>query len=121
MAAVAESSEDDSKAGRLPPIGREAELKLLTRHLEEAMAGRGSIVLIGGEPGIGKTHLVTALSEHAALRGALVRTGHCYEGEGAPPYSPYIEFLEASLRAGSAKNLAPRPGRRCCRDRPHHA
>jgi len=105
MASLADSASEEHDEDRLPPIGREAELKLLTRALEDAMAGRGSIVLIGGEPGIGKTHLTTALAESAQLRGALVRIGHCYEAEGSPPYTPYIEALEATLRTGSSKNL----------------
>lgn len=105
MAALAESGAEEPDEHRLPPIGRDAELKLLMRHLEEAMAGRGSVVLIGGEPGIGKTHLTTALAEAARLRGALVRIGHCYEAEGSAPYTPFIESLETSLRTGSAKNL----------------
>jgi tetratricopeptide (TPR) repeat protein len=105
MAALSDSGAEEHDGQRLPAIGREAELKLLTRHLEEAMAGRGSVVLIGGEPGIGKTHLTTALAECAALRGALVRVGHCYEAEGSPPYTPYIEALESSVRTGSNKNL----------------
>lgn len=105
IAALVESRLDEKDDNRLPSIGRDAELKLLTRHLEEAMAGRGSLVLIGGEPGIGKTHLITVLAEVARLRGALVRTGHCYEAEGSPPYTPYIETLEASVRTGSTKTL----------------
>lgn len=105
MAGLADSGAEEHAQGRIPPIGRDAELKVLTRHLEEAMAGRGSVVLIGGEPGIGKTHLTTALAEYAAQRGALVRTGHCYEAEGSPPYSPFIEALETSVRSGSNKNL----------------
>jgi len=44
-------------ADRIRPIGRDADLKQLTRQLGEALAGRGSLILIGGEPGIGKTHL----------------------------------------------------------------
>jgi tetratricopeptide (TPR) repeat protein len=105
MAALADSASEEDDQNRLPPIGRDAELKLLMRHLEEAMTGRGSFVLIGGEPGIGKTHLTAALAESARLRGALVRVGHCYEAEGSAPYTPFIEALEATLRTGSAKNL----------------
>jgi tetratricopeptide (TPR) repeat protein len=105
VAALAESGGDEDAEHRLPPIGRDAELKLLMRHLEEGMAGRGSVVLVGGEPGIGKTHLTTALAEAARLRGALVRIGHCYEAEGSAPYTPFIEVLETTLRTGSAKNL----------------
>lgn len=88
-------------SGRMALVGRDAELRQLTQHLEEAMAGRGSLVVIGGEPGIGKTSLVDALADAARLRGAMVLTGHCYEAEGSPPYAPFIEMLEYSLTHGS--------------------
>jgi tetratricopeptide (TPR) repeat protein len=86
----------------IPLIGREQELAELKRALDEAMAGRGSMVMIGGEPGIGKTHLTGAILEEARRRGAFGVIGHCYEGEGAPPYIPYIETLETVVR------MAPR-------------
>jgi serine/threonine protein kinase/tetratricopeptide (TPR) repeat protein len=80
-------------------VGRNAELGQLTQRLDEALGGRGSLVMIGGEPGIGKTHLASALLEAARLRGAYVVTGHCYEMEGSPPYVPFIEILEYSARS----------------------
>ena len=104
-AALAESGATDQTEGRILLVGRETELSLLVRHLEDAMAGSGSIVLIGGEPGIGKTYLITAFAEIARLRGALVRIGHCYEAEGSPPYIPHIEILEEGLRSGSRANM----------------
>jgi eukaryotic-like serine/threonine-protein kinase len=88
-------------SGRLALVGRDAELRQLSQHLEDALAGTGSLVLIGGEPGIGKTSLVDALGDAARLRGALVLTGHCYEAEGSPPYAPFVEALEYSLTHGS--------------------
>lgn len=81
------------------PIGRDAELKQLTQKLEEALAGRGSLILVGGEPGIGKTHLSSALLDAARLRGALAVAGQCYEMEGSPPYVPFVEMLEHSARS----------------------
>ena len=83
-------------------IGRENELAELKRALDQALAGRGSLIMIGGEPGIGKTHLTTALLEAGKQRGAFAVRGHCYEMEGAPPYIPFIEMLEYSA------NTAPR-------------
>jgi eukaryotic-like serine/threonine-protein kinase len=82
----------------IPLIGREQEFAELKRSVEEALAGRGSLVMIGGEPGIGKTHLTAAILEEAKRRGAFAAIGHCYEMEGAPPYVPFIEMLEYSAR-----------------------
>ncbi|MBI4906618.1 MAG: DUF2791 family P-loop domain-containing protein [Acidobacteria bacterium] len=95
---VTPSGERDVPGARIPLIGREAERAELLRALDQAMAGHGSVVLIGGEPGIGKTHLTQALLEEARQRGAFCVTGHCYEMEGAAPYVPFVEMLEYSAR-----------------------
>jgi serine/threonine protein kinase/tetratricopeptide (TPR) repeat protein len=96
---VATTAAEKHPADRLRPIGRDAELNQLMRQLEQALAGRGSLIMIGGEPGIGKTHLTSALLDAARLRGAFAVTGHCYEMEGSPPYVPFIETLEDSARS----------------------
>jgi len=51
------------------PVGRETELSVLARIVNALGDGRGSVVEITGEPGIGKTRLATALRELAARRG----------------------------------------------------
>ena len=79
---------------RIPLIGREQEFAELKRALEEAMVGRGSLVMVGGEPGIGKTHLTAAILEEAARRGAFAVIGHCYEMEGAPRMVKILERSE---------------------------
>lgn len=89
----------ESASTRIPLIGRGRERAELLHRLDEALAGRGSLVLIGGEPGIGKTHLTRWVLAEASRRGALAVIGHCYESEGAPPYVPFIEMLEYSARA----------------------
>jgi DNA-binding winged helix-turn-helix (wHTH) protein/tetratricopeptide (TPR) repeat protein len=93
-----------SAAAEIPLIGRDQEFAELKRLLKEALAGRGSIVMIGGEPGIGKTHLARDILEEGKHRGALGLIGHCYEMEGAPPYVPFVEMLEYIAR------MAPREG-----------
>lgn len=89
-------------AERTPYVGREAERAELRRLMEQAIAGHGSIVLIRGEPGVGKTRLAQELVLEARARGMFDSTGRCYEMEGAPPYIPYIEMLQQSLRRGPA-------------------
>jgi class 3 adenylate cyclase/tetratricopeptide (TPR) repeat protein len=78
-------------------VERAKELGVLRSHLTEALDGRGSLVLVGGEPGVGKTTLVRQLIRDAEARGALALFGRCYEFEGALPYSPFIEMLEHAL------------------------
>jgi tetratricopeptide (TPR) repeat protein len=84
---------------RWPMVGRGTERAELMARLEDALAGRGSLVLIGGEPGIGKTRLTEELLAEARRRGAFCLVGHCYEGEGAPPYVPFVEITEHTARA----------------------
>ncbi len=59
--------------------------------LENALSGRGSLVMMVGEPGIGKTRLAEEFGVYASLRGAQVLTGRAYEGEVALPYRPFVE------------------------------
>jgi tetratricopeptide (TPR) repeat protein len=99
MAATTLSSADRiGQTRRWPMVGRDAERAELTQRLDEAMAGRGSLVFVGGEPGIGKTRLTEAILEEARRRGCLCLVGHAYEMEGAPPYVPFIEMIEYSAR-----------------------
>jgi tetratricopeptide (TPR) repeat protein len=78
-------------------VARNDELTFLRRKLDEALDGRGSFVLVGGEPGVGKTTLVRELIREAESRGALALFGRCYEIEGALPYSPFVEMLEKAF------------------------
>jgi class 3 adenylate cyclase/tetratricopeptide (TPR) repeat protein len=83
---------------RTPFVGREAERAELRRCLDQVTRGQGALVMIGGEPGVGKTRLAEELLLEARQRGNLAWTGHCYEMEGAPPYIPFVEILKAATR-----------------------
>ena len=52
------------RSGTTPLIGREEELDLLLRRWQQAKSGAGRVVLVSGEPGIGKSRLTAALSQH---------------------------------------------------------
>jgi class 3 adenylate cyclase/tetratricopeptide (TPR) repeat protein len=78
-------------------VGRDAELARLRSRLVAAIDGHGGLVLVGGEPGVGKTTLVRQLIREAEQRGALAVFGRCYESEGTIPYSPFVEMLEQAL------------------------
>ena len=89
--------------GRTPYVGRETEQAELERLLDQAIAGQGALVFVGGEPGVGKTRLAEELLLKARQRGCLAQTGHCYEMEGAPPFIPFVEMVERSAR------IVPKP------------
>ena len=82
-----------------PFLGRAAELERLARRLEEARAGRGGVVMLVGEPGIGKTRTLEEFAETARAQEVLVLWGRCYEGEAARPYGPFAEAIAQCARS----------------------
>ena len=86
-------------ADRFPLVGRAREQAALEECLAAALAGRGGLVLVGGEAGIGKTALAEVLLAEARVRGALVLTGHAYDLSDTPPYGPWTECLAQCRRA----------------------
>ena len=79
-------------------VGRERELAEVVGALEDALAGHARLVLVSGEPGIGKSRLADELIGHARARGAHVLVGRCWEAGGAPAYWPWVQALRAHLR-----------------------
>ena len=98
-----------SPASAAPLIGRTLETTLLREALDETVAGRGQVVVIVGEAGIGKSRLVEALSVDAAGRGVRVVIGHCFEAEQVLPYGPWTEALRRVDLAGDDELLATLP------------
>jgi DNA-binding CsgD family transcriptional regulator len=82
-----------------PFVGRETQLVSLITDLDAAVAGSGGVVLVAGEPGIGKTRLAEELTVQATARGALVLWGRCWEGEGAPAFWPWVQVVRAYVEA----------------------
>ena len=74
-------------------VGRADELGTLKTALDSALGGQGSLVMLVGEPGIGKTRLAQEALVYAQLRGAQTLWGRCYEAESAFPYMPFVEAL----------------------------
>ncbi len=83
---------------RTPIVGRETEQAELLRLLDQAIRGRGAVVLLSGEPGVGKTRLAEEQMVEARGRGMTALIGRCYETEGALPYIPFVEMLEEAVR-----------------------
>jgi DNA-binding SARP family transcriptional activator len=99
-------------AASLPSVfvGRDAELGALLGGLEDAIAGRGRLFFLGGEPGIGKTRLADELIRHARTRAAHVLVGRCWEAGGAPAYWPWVQALRAYVRATDPQTLREQLG-----------
>jgi len=89
----------------LPLAGRDRELSALRAALASALSGRGSLVLIGGEAGIGKTALAEAVCAESGQHGATVLVGRSYDLGETPPYGPWAEAL--ARVPGEPAPLAP--------------
>lgn len=74
-------------------IGREEEMEILISALQKAAEGRGSMILIEGEAGIGKTHLLNDFSHSARSSGFSVLWGRCLHYRKSP-HLPFIEMLK---------------------------
>jgi DNA-binding SARP family transcriptional activator/tetratricopeptide (TPR) repeat protein len=93
------------RAERSALVGRSPELARADAALHAAVHGQPRIVLVGGEPGIGKTRLITELARRRHAAGALVLFGRCSE-EPLAPYQPFVEALAPLVAPGDA-DLAP--------------
>ncbi|MCH7843579.1 MAG: AAA family ATPase [Chloroflexi bacterium] len=91
-------------------IGRQPELSVLTTALDDAIAGRGQVVLLAGEPGIGKTRLSLELAAIAEEKGARVLRGWCYEHGGAPAYWPWLQCMRAYVETADSGQLREEMG-----------
>jgi DNA-binding CsgD family transcriptional regulator len=73
--------------------GRDRELATLRAALDSATGGRGQVVLVGGDAGVGKTALASQFCREAADRGVTALVGRSYDLSDTPPYGPWIELF----------------------------
>jgi tetratricopeptide (TPR) repeat protein/tRNA A-37 threonylcarbamoyl transferase component Bud32 len=87
-------------------VGREAELRQLQSAFDGAMSGQGALMMVIGEPGIGKTALCEQLATYVTLRGGRTLVGHCYEeGSLSLPYLAFVEALRSYVLSRESKDL----------------
>ncbi|MBN1955950.1 MAG: AAA family ATPase, partial [Anaerolineae bacterium] len=91
-------------------VGRQRELALLRDGFAAAASGQASVVLVTGDAGIGKTHLLREMAARAAAAGALVLWGDASEAEGMPPYLPFLEALGPYIRNAPLEKLREQVG-----------
>ena len=82
-----------------PLVARNEELEHVLKDIGEVQAGQGRLVLLTGEPGVGKTRLAQEVSLQARNLGFLVASGRCYEPEETVPYYPFREAIATLYNA----------------------
>jgi AAA ATPase domain len=85
------------REGFRPLVDRERERTELEEALRDARAGRGRMLLLAGEPGIGKTRLAEHTVDVATQEGMVVAWGQCWEG-GAPAFWPWPRVIRSLVR-----------------------
>src|SRR5262249_889391 len=86
-----------SLAGRTAFVAREAERGAIRAIIDRALSGYGSLVMLGGGPGVGKSRLAMEMTEYASRLGFKCLVGHCYERDEPYPYLPFVEIIESGL------------------------
>ena len=91
-------------------VGRQREMAELTAALDDALSGHGRVVMLVGEPGIGKTRTTQELASDAENRGALVLWGRCFGDEGTPPYWPWVQTMRSYVQHSSVEQIVAETG-----------
>ena len=100
-----------SLAERTAFVGRETERSAIRAAIDRALSGHGSLVMLGGGPGVGKTRLAMEMAEYASRVGFRCSVGHCYERDEPFPYLPFVEIIESNLaQAASLDDFRRRMG-----------
>ena len=89
-------------------VGREGYLDALDRALESVASGRGQVILLAGEAGLGKSRLVAEAKRRASLAAEpafSVMQGHCFDPDGSLPYVPIIDLLRTCIDTHDAAEL----------------
>jgi adenylate cyclase len=92
---IVEAPRDDE---RVPLFGRESERSELLQAINKAVAGRGALIVLAGEAGVGKSRLAEEALAAGRRLGCQTLVGRCHEQDGTPPLIPYIEVLEEAAR-----------------------
>lgn len=106
--------EESRRRPRLGPfaiVGRRRELSKLKDAVDTAISGLGSLFMLSGEPGIGKTRTALEIAGYALGRGAQVAWGTCWESEGAPPYWPWIQIIRGVIAERDTQDVGSKLGR----------
>lgn len=87
--------EDTAPVAEVPFVGREPELNQLNQAWNRAREGRAHLVLVSGEPGIGKSRLAQELGRRVRVEGHVMASARAYEAAGRLPWGPVIDLLRS--------------------------
>ena len=87
-------------------IGREPDLAALHALIDRAKNGKGQIVLLSGEAGVGKSRLVTETKTYAAVQGFLLLQGNCFPTDLSCPYAPLLDLLRTHFAHRAPTEIA---------------
>ena len=79
-------------------VGRQREMSELVSAFDDARSGQGRLVMLVGEPGIGKTRTAEELAAHARKQGSQVLWGRCHQQQGLPPFWPWVQAIRSYVR-----------------------
>jgi tetratricopeptide (TPR) repeat protein len=100
-----------SLAARTAFVGRETERDLIRKVIDRALDGHGSLIMLGGGAGVGKSRLAMEMAEYATRVGFRYLVGHCYERDEPFPFLPFVEIIESGLaQARSREDFRRRMG-----------
>lgn len=95
---------DSDSGGKNRPVVRSGEARRLLSALDELGRGRGRIIEVVGEPGMGKTHLLSCLADEAARRSFTVASSRCTEFERNLPCQVFVQVLGSTSDMRSVRD-----------------
>jgi predicted ATPase len=99
------------ETNRDPLVGRDAELAQLEEEIARLLSGRGNLVVLTGDSGLGKSRLITEAAERAAKQGALTLWGAAYRSRRSQPYHLVSVLLDSFALRVPPENLQSLLGR----------
>ena len=103
---VGERRDHQSAVATVPMVGREREFERATAVADRALGGEGGLLLVVGEPGIGKSRLVEEVRSHAARTKATWLEGRCISFGGSTPYLPLRDVILDALQLPRGEPVA---------------
>jgi hypothetical protein len=85
-------------------VAREQELSQAKALWQKTVVGQGQMLLISGEPGIGKSRMVREIQTEVEVSGGLAMVGECY-AEGGIPYGPFAQVLQKTFQNGFSGDI----------------